>query len=634
VANLTVFLQRLSKGLAAKSLGGLPDRELLRRFAARHEGTAFEAIVRRHGPMVLRVCWRVLRQSQDAEDAFQATFLLLALNVGSVRKPDSLASWLHGSARRVALKSRTQRALRRRHEELHASAARLSADASAEQLRSALDEELSRLPEQWRLPFILCYLEGRTQDEAAAQLGWSTRTFRRRLDQARGELGRRLVRRGVALSAALSALVLSDSVVSATVPANLAAATVEAGARVAAGESAAGIVSADVLAVTQGVRTAMFTSKLKAIVGLLLLVGALTIGGWRVVADGSAGQPQESKPAGKTPAKSEETPRSADRDGPREIAAYRIITVTDETVQSAVLTPDGKSVITVTGAPGNRETRVKKWDAESGEIRDVILEGGNHKYTVALSTSGKQLAVADGFKKETEIHDITDLTNGPRLLHTLTNSAKSWAVAFAPGGKAVITGGFDGSVQVYDEESGQERWSKQAHTQPQNNIAGVTHVAFSRDGKRIVSTGTDKTVQIRDAADGSLQRTLEDHTGQVTAARFFPDGKRLVSGGYDHAIRIWDVDSGKELRKIEVAETSVRSLAVSPDGKTLAIGGLKDVGRTVLGLWDAETGKQVRALTGHEGGARSVAFSEDGTMLIAGGATGVGLWRLKPAEKK
>jgi hypothetical protein len=103
VANLTVFLERLTKGLAAKALSGLSDRELLERFVARNEEKAFEAIVRRHGPMVLRVCWRVLRQTQDAEDAFQATFLLLARNACSVRKPDSLASWLHGVARRIAL---------------------------------------------------------------------------------------------------------------------------------------------------------------------------------------------------------------------------------------------------------------------------------------------------------------------------------------------------------------------------------------------------------------------------------------------------------------------------------------------------------------------------------------------------
>jgi RNA polymerase sigma-70 factor (ECF subfamily) len=307
VANLTVFLQRLTKGLAAKALGGLPDRELLQRFAARHEETAFEAIVRRHGPMVLRVCWRVLRQSQDAEDAF----LLLARSAGAVRKPDSLASWLHGAARRVALKARTRRAARRRHEERYAATAGLPADAGAEQILSNLDEELTRLPEQWRLPLIVCYLEGRTQDEAAARLGWSTLTFRRRLDEARAELGRRLVRRGVAPSAALSVLLLSDAAVSAAVPARLAASTVEAGARVAAGRSAAGVVSAEVLVLTEGVRTAMLMNSLKTIVVLALLAAAVATGAW--VLEGRAAQLPGGTPGVKsTPGDKEALPSAGD----------------------------------------------------------------------------------------------------------------------------------------------------------------------------------------------------------------------------------------------------------------------------------------------------------------------------------
>src|SRR4029079_15472624 len=130
----------------------------------------FTALVRRHGPMVDRVCWRVSQQEQDAEDAFQATFLVLAQKLHTVRKQDSLASWLHGVALRVALKAKAQAALRRRHEEQrHEEQASVSRavppdDVTWRELRTALDAELAQLPEKWRLPLILCYLQGRTQD--------------------------------------------------------------------------------------------------------------------------------------------------------------------------------------------------------------------------------------------------------------------------------------------------------------------------------------------------------------------------------------------------------------------------------------------------------------------------------------
>jgi RNA polymerase sigma factor (sigma-70 family) len=639
VASLTVFLQRLTRGLAANALSGLPDRELLQRFASRHEETAFEALVRRHGPMVLRVCWRVLRQSQDAEDAFQATFLLLARNARSVRKPDSLASWLHGVARRVAFKARTQRAVRRRHEELYAATAGLPAQTEAEELRSALDEALMELPEPWRLPLILCYLEGLTQDEAAAQLGWSTRTFRRRLDEARDELGRLLTQRGVALSAALSVLLLSDYTVPAALPASLAASTVEAGSRLVAGKSAAGIVSAEVLALTEGMRTAMFTNSLKTIVALGLLAAAVATGAW--VLEGRAAQHRSATPGDKSSPSPKEAAAGASAAKARaELKADKIITTTGEQVHSATITPDGKFVITVTSEADKPilETRIKVWDSRSGECKATHLETTT-MHRVALSRSGKQLLVgSDMNDKETALYDVSDLTKEPRRIRTLATSPNpATSVAISADAKSLLVGMRDESVQLCSAETGEVTWSKEAHEQGKLG-KWVSTVAFSPDGKLVVSAGDDTTVQVRDAADGSLKTTLKGHEGAVTAARFSPDGKLIASGGYDGTVRIWNAVDGKLLHKIDVAapeHCSVRSLAFSPDGKLLAIGGLQDVGQTVLGLWDVQRGKRIRVLTGHKGGAFSVAFTKDGTTLMAGGWTGgVGLWRLKPAPKK
>src|ERR1043165_4212655 len=168
--------------------------------------------------------WRVLQHPQDAEDAFQATFLVLAQKLSTVRKHASLASWLHGVAHRVSVRAKLQAAARHRRE----SRASLSDtmppdDVTLKEALSVLDAELSQLPDKWRLPLVLCYLEGRTQDEAAKRLAWSKSTLRSRLEEARDPLARRLTRRGFTLPAALSAVLLSDCAASAAPAAGLVA---------------------------------------------------------------------------------------------------------------------------------------------------------------------------------------------------------------------------------------------------------------------------------------------------------------------------------------------------------------------------------------------------------------------------
>jgi RNA polymerase sigma factor (sigma-70 family) len=283
-ASLNVFLQRLARGMAAAAMGEQSDRQLVAEFLARREPAVFEAIVRRHGTMVYRVCWRVLQQEQDAEDAFQATFLVLGQKLSGLRRHASLASWLHGVAHRLALKARAQALARRRREQ--AAPRRPPGppdDVTWGELRCILDGELANLPEKWRLPLILCCLEGRTQDETAAQLGWSKNTVRRRLDEARADLRRRLDRRGLVLPAALSAVLLSECVAGAAPPAPLIAATVEAATALAAGQTliAAGV-SAKVAGLTQGMMQALLLGRIKAaglLLGMACLLGSSALGG-------------------------------------------------------------------------------------------------------------------------------------------------------------------------------------------------------------------------------------------------------------------------------------------------------------------------------------------------------------------
>jgi RNA polymerase sigma factor (sigma-70 family) len=218
---MNCFMRRLTCSMAAQSLAGQSDRELLERLLAGPDEAAFEALVRRHGPMVYRVCWRVLRHAEDCEDAFQATFLLLAQKLRSV-KQGSMPSWLHGVAQRVALDAQKQAARRRRHEEQAPAAHQGPPDEITwRELRTVFDTELASLPERLRLPLIVCYLEGRSQEEAARQLGWGKRTLLRRLEEARAAMGRRLTRKGFAWPAAVSAVLLSDCVAPAALASKL-----------------------------------------------------------------------------------------------------------------------------------------------------------------------------------------------------------------------------------------------------------------------------------------------------------------------------------------------------------------------------------------------------------------------------
>jgi RNA polymerase sigma factor (sigma-70 family) len=267
-AQAGIVLQHLRRVAGTRRAAEPPDRQLLERFAARRDGAAFAALVRRHGPMVLNVCRGVLRHEQDAEDAFQATFLVLARRAASIRRPEAVAGWLYEVAHHAAARARAD-AARRRAREREAppmAPADPTLDMTLRDLRAVLHEELRRLPDKYRVPLVLCYLEGRSQDEAAGLLGWSKGTFRGRLDRGRERLRRRLTARGVGLSALLCA--------AAVAPRAAAEALVDSAVRAAA-PSAAGAVSVKVTALADGVTKAMGTGKLKVATALLLAIGLL-----------------------------------------------------------------------------------------------------------------------------------------------------------------------------------------------------------------------------------------------------------------------------------------------------------------------------------------------------------------------
>ena len=264
-----------------RDLAGTPaleptDRHLLDRFAAGRDEDAFAVLVRRHGPLVWGVCQRVLGSRHDAEDVFQATFFVLARRASAVRWRDSVGSWLHEVAYRLSNETRVKSARRRFHELAAAQVVREPNPAGRDQdVFALLDEELHRLPDKFRAPLLACYLQGKTSDHAARELGWSLRTLQRRLAQARELLRMRLTRRGVTLSAALLLAVLTQSSADAAMPAALVAATAQAAVSFATGVAN----SAHGTLLAQAFLKGMAMTRWKLAAALAVILAATTGGG-------------------------------------------------------------------------------------------------------------------------------------------------------------------------------------------------------------------------------------------------------------------------------------------------------------------------------------------------------------------
>jgi RNA polymerase sigma factor (sigma-70 family) len=259
--------------------GDLTDAQLLNLFLSRHDERAFEALIYRHGPMVLGVCKRTLGCHEDAEDAFQATFLVLVRKARSIKPRGMVGNWLHGVAYRTAMKSKVMRARRVARERRALDMARSDARQEGvwEQLAPLLDKELNGLPGYYRSAVILCDLEGMSRKEAARKLGWSEGTLSGRLARARALLARRLSRFGLSVSGGALAVVLSEQAASACLSSSVVASTTKAAMLMATGQATvSGLVSANVLSLTNGVSKAMLLTKLK--ITTLTLLGAAVLG--------------------------------------------------------------------------------------------------------------------------------------------------------------------------------------------------------------------------------------------------------------------------------------------------------------------------------------------------------------------
>jgi RNA polymerase sigma factor (sigma-70 family) len=281
IDRMQTILPELKK-LVSRQDNETADRELLRRFSGERDEAAFAEIVRRHGPMLLRVCRRVLHSADDAEDVCQAAFLLLAQKATSLRWHESVAGWLFQAAYRLSLKARATAGRRKRHE------ARVKplapndpiAELSLRELATVLDEELSRLPERYRAAIILCCLEGKSRDEAAHYLGWKLTVVKDRLEQGRERLRERLERRGMLLGTALTSLWLLDGAAQAGCAKLLPSATATAALSVASGEATlAGLLPVRIAALAKGAATTIWSGKatMAWLVSLVLAIGTAAL---------------------------------------------------------------------------------------------------------------------------------------------------------------------------------------------------------------------------------------------------------------------------------------------------------------------------------------------------------------------
>jgi RNA polymerase sigma factor (sigma-70 family) len=603
------ILRQLHRFAQTHAVREASDGQLLERFAVQREEEAFAALMRRHGRLVWSVCRHILPSEHDAEDAFQATFLVLARRATSIRKSESVGSWLHGVAYRLAVRAKQMTAKRQQRERRVAVAESIAAssDPALRELQALLDEEVTGLPERYRVPFVMCCLEGRCWKDAAAELGWKEGTLSTRIAHARKLLQTRLARRGVTLSAALTAGALWNQTAS--------AALLRTTLAVAVGRI--GFSPAVTSLATSAFRT-LSAGKLVVSVALVLAVVTSAVG-YRFAASGlTSPQRKQGNDAAvgledsTHPTRTEKTDAFGDPLPAGAVARLGTVRFRHGfNISSIAFSPDGKAIAT-----GSYDRTLRLWDTATGEeLGCFTTQPLLQILRVAFSPDGKILASGDNSNRVVLWDRNTG--NSLRELQLHDREGIGQALAFAPDGKTLASGGK--KIVLWDVATGKELRRLQGQQDD------VFSVAFSPDGKQIASGAGDKTIRLWDAATGKELRRLDVLEGVVLSVTFSPDGKLLASGSADKTAQVWDADTGKEIRKLQVSDKYVRSVSFSPDGKTLAVAsgeygtGTYFVMTGRVMLFDVGTGESLRQLSGDRLAFESVTFSPDGKTVAAAG---------------
>ncbi len=594
---LNGVIRSLRTAALAADGGTMTDGQLLTCFVLERDEGAFEALVRRHGAMVLAVCRRVLHSHHDAEDAFQAAFLVLARKAASITRRELVGNYLYGVAYRAALEVRAAR--RRREEQVSELPEPGVVDEPAiwNDLRPVLDEELSRLPEKYRVPIVLCDLEGRTRREVARQLGIPEGTLSGRLTTARRTLAERLTRRGVALSGAALAALLSQGAASAGLPASLAISTTRAATAVAAGSAAASVVSAEVAVLAEGVLKSMLLSKLKSVVPVVLaclvLAGAALSAAFHAAAGEQGGSAAAGGPARQARA----------RPLPQPGAAF--VPVQTDMVHAVAFAPDNRLL-----AGGCDDNRVRLWDLRTNKLLRTLQGPGGRVRQVAFSKDGKTIAASadDG---------------GLFLWNVASGKLEAKLTAELPrkpaGGKAL----HDDLVFV------------NLVFLPARKLAAVYNYQHARHDTRY------SRIVLWDIGKKKAE-TLYEERGSSFSLAPSPDGLLLAATlkGDSSGFKVWDLRTRKVVWEGSAGPDFMSAVVFAPDGRTLAVGGGHSVevnggfraeGR--LWLFDVTTRKQLWSVKEPANWAYSrIAFTADSTGVLTGSSGPIRKYRIRGAN--
>jgi RNA polymerase sigma factor (sigma-70 family) len=552
-------LRHLRRAALIRDGAGLTDGELLERFIATRDEAAFEALAWRHGPMVLGVCRRVLGNEADAEDAFQATFLILVQKAASVVPRAMVGNWLYGVAHNTARKAKAMNT-RRRVKEKQAGerpSPRAAAQA-ARPVQELLDEELSRLPDKFRVPVVLCDLEGKPIKEAARQLGWPQGTVASRLSRGRGLLAKRLACHGLVFSAGALAMLLSEVVATAGVPAALWETTMGAAASVAAGGAAAGVVSPRVAALIEGVKRTMTLRKLNVTAGLALLAAVGLAAGLllcqaqaqdgRTKSGGNSSGQQAKKPDQANPAKVSRlyfhldlklATTRPDGSEPDNVADFTRDALDGYQSHSARLSPDGKRLAYGKAVRKDLDGAIAVGPPDNIYLRDLATGGD----TLLVEMSGR------------EMHNWCWRADGSELAFSTFDrdaSFRSW---------------------VADVKTKKIREVKMPRYSHDGKEHGMAMQAWSPEGKQFAASGNGLHLV---TADGTAVRRLAPAGVSVMGGtcQFSPDGRRVffvkVNKGQSRSLYVTDTATGKARPVVEASNLTDVQAVWSPDGRRIA----------------------------------------------------------------
>jgi RNA polymerase sigma factor (sigma-70 family) len=631
------------------------DRDLLRAFVSHNDQDAFALVVTRHAPLVWGVCRRILGHQQDAEDAFQATFLVLARRAGSIRWRSSIGGWLHKVAQRLAVRARQRREQRCCREQ--AVDRPRQAESSLQDLAAAVDEELRLLPAKYREPLLLHYLQGATAQAAARQLGLSRATFYNRLARGRDMLRQRLSRQGLSLAAPLLATVLmqeAEGVAPSLIEIAQRGWTAHVPERVAslAGEAL--------------LSTTLLKMKVGLALGLLLGVAA---GGVAMLTPRAPMSPTLAAERSTEAPREEEKPAvRVDRHGDRlpPGAVTRLGTLrfrVDAEIEGGLaFAPDGKTLAVrgngglwlldaVSGKQLRRIDRagalnprlafspegkrlinacqanerdparhvihlrrvVRVWETASG--RQVIESELPDARWVGWSADGQPFA-AYVAKGELRLRNVATGRQRRFLARDLPDPIRAEICTCIVGEKVVAASDEKSRIHVWDLAGGDERYSLEAgEGQPY-----VRSLSLSPDGRWLVSLAQNAAgtyfVRWWDVRTGKLRQAIARDQQHLAELVFAPDGKTLATVGWTE-IRLWDVATWRErCRFSSPSGWFGQSVAFSPDSKTLAVA---ERYSGAIHRWDAASGKQKAEPEGHTNWPGPAAFSLDGKRLATGG---------------